>query len=194
MFIGCIFYCLHSITQIPFLKKYKCRPWVMMKETRLSRLFGVGPGGAFISLCLLAAVFMADRLMGHVELLPIPGVARIAGVILFAAGAGLHVWSFITLRHWWTGEGLCMQGPFKYFRHPMYAAWITFIAAGFVLYLNSWLVLICAVLLHPLWHRLVVAEEKMMLDRFGDVYRAYAAKTGRFVPRFFRWNHSFSGL
>jgi protein-S-isoprenylcysteine O-methyltransferase Ste14 len=28
----------------------------------------------------------------------------------------------------------------------------------------------------------VPAEERMMLARFGDAYRAYAARTGRFIP------------
>jgi protein-S-isoprenylcysteine O-methyltransferase Ste14 len=29
----------------------------------------------------------------------------------------------------------------------------------------------------------VPREERMMLDHFGDAYRAYAARTGRIVPR-----------
>jgi protein-S-isoprenylcysteine O-methyltransferase Ste14 len=32
----------------------------------------------------------------------------------------------------------------------------------------------------------VPREERMMLDHFGDAYRAYAARTGRILPRFRR--------
>ena len=65
----------------------------------------------------------------------------------------------------------------------MYAAWITFVALGLVLALNSWIFLVWAVVLHPIWHWLVRKEEAMMVDRFGDDYRRYASQAGRFIPR-----------
>ncbi len=64
----------------------------------------------------------------------------------------------------------------------MYAAWITFISPGVAVYLNSWILLLWVVSLHPVWHRLVIHEEKMMCQRFQDEYRAYAQRTGRFIP------------
>jgi len=41
-----------------------------------------------------------------------------------------------------------------------------------------------SLLLHPIWHVLARREEKIVMDAFGDEYRRYAARTGRFVPRF----------
>jgi protein-S-isoprenylcysteine O-methyltransferase Ste14 len=58
---------------------------------------------------------------------------------------------------------------------------------AFALYFNSWIVLFFVVLLHPIWHRLVSREEKMMLEKFQDKYSEYAAQTGRFFPRI--WKH-----
>ena len=112
-----------------------------------------------------------------------PGFLSWVAGMLLAAGLGLHFWTFVTLRNWWRGNHLCTGGPFHYFRHPMYAAWVTFIAMGVALLFNSWVFLIWAFLLHAIWHLLVKPEERMAEAVFGDEYRRYCARTGRFVPR-----------
>ena len=65
----------------------------------------------------------------------------------------------------------------------MYAAWITFVSLGIAVYFDSWVLLLWVVSMHPIWHRLVIHEEKMMSGRFQNEYRVYAGRTGRFVPR-----------
>jgi protein-S-isoprenylcysteine O-methyltransferase Ste14 len=65
----------------------------------------------------------------------------------------------------------------------MYAAWISVILPGFALMLNSWAVLLILPPVHVIWHLLVASEEDLMRARFGDQYRDYAARTGRFIPR-----------
>jgi protein-S-isoprenylcysteine O-methyltransferase Ste14 len=67
----------------------------------------------------------------------------------------------------------------------MYAAWVSFISPGLAFALNSWMILLWSLLLHPLWHILVSKEEKMVEDIFGDEYRRYSKGTGRFLPRLF---------
>ena len=99
-----------------------------------------------------------------------------------SGGLALHAWSFTTLRQWWVGDRLCTRGPFRLVRHPMYAAWITLIAPGVALMLNRWIFVLCLAALHPVWHALVQREECIMESLFGDVYRDYAARTGRFLP------------
>jgi protein-S-isoprenylcysteine O-methyltransferase Ste14 len=104
------------------------------------------------------------------------------GGLLVIFGLGLHGWSFMTLRDWWQNDKLCTRGPFRFPRHPMYAAWISLIAPGVVLILNRWMVLLWLAALHPIWHWLVRREERTMEQHFGKVYREYAAGTGRFLP------------
>ena len=120
--------------------------------------------------------------MGHPKVLGDLRAIRATGALLIISGLGLHFWTLWTLRYWWVNDQLCTLGPFRRFRHPMYAAWITLISLGIALYLNSWVLLFWVVLLHPIWHRLVKPEEIMMIERFGDDYRVYAERTGRFVP------------
>ena len=154
-----------------------------MGRDKIQKLFGVGPRGAAISLLLLALIAWVDRMIGHPAIMVNEVPMKTAGAILVIIGLGLHFWAFFTLRNWWVNNRLCTQGPFKLFRHPMYAAWITFICPGVILYLNSWVLLFWPVLLHPVWHRLVSKEEITMLENFGDEYREYATRTGRFIPR-----------
>jgi protein-S-isoprenylcysteine O-methyltransferase Ste14 len=113
---------------------------------------------------------------------------EILGVLLTCAGLFLLFWTMRTLRNWWVENQLCTTGPFRWFRHPMYAAWITFMASGAALYLNSLIFLLWVAFLHPIWHWLVIREEKVMAEHFQGEYRRYAERTGRFVPR--RWNSS----
>jgi protein-S-isoprenylcysteine O-methyltransferase Ste14 len=157
-----------------------------MDISRLQKLFGVGPMGAVISLVLLTIAVWVDRVSGHLAISANPAPMKVIGVGLAVIGLGLLFESLWALRNWWANDELCTMGTYKWFRHPMYAAWITFILPGVALYLNSWVILFFVVLLHPIWRQLVIQEEKMMYDKFQNEYSAYAARTGRFFPRI--WN------
>lgn len=154
-----------------------------MDRSRLQKFFGVGPMGLGISLILLAAALLADRGLGHPKILKYPLLMEGLGALSVCAGLVLYFWTAYVLRNWWAKGQLCTTGPFRWFRHPMYAAWITFLAPGVAVYLNSWVLLLWVMSLHPVWRRLVVREEKMMSERFHEEYRAYAKTTGRFIPR-----------
>jgi len=157
-----------------------------MKITQLNKIFGVGIIGAFISIALFLFTFWVNLMMGHPKIYENSFSIKIIALFLIILGFGLHIWTFITLRNWWVENQLCKMGPFKFFRHPMYASWITFIALGVSLYLNSWLYLLWFIFLHPIWHRLVINEEIMMSETFGNEYHNYVKSTGRFIPYFKR--------
>ncbi|MBW1781082.1 MAG: isoprenylcysteine carboxylmethyltransferase family protein [Deltaproteobacteria bacterium] len=154
-----------------------------MDASRLQKIFGVGPTGAGISLLFFGLFTWADGLMGRPAIMTHAAPLKALGAACVILGLGLHFWAFSTLRNWWNNDTLCTKGPFRYFRHPMYAAWITFVFSGVALYLNSWMYLLWVLSLHPIWHRLVRKEETTMLITFGDTYEDYARRTGRFIPR-----------
>ena len=154
-----------------------------MGQNKLQKIFGIGPKGAAISLLLFLLIAWIDHMIGYPAIVLNTALMKAVGAALVILGLGLHFWALLTLRNWWVDDKLCTMGPFKYFRHPMYAAWITFISLGVVFYLNSWAYFFWLVLLHPIWHRLVMKEEITMLDKFGDEYKAYASRTGRFIPQ-----------
>jgi protein-S-isoprenylcysteine O-methyltransferase Ste14 len=150
------------------------------------KLFGVGPLGAAISFVILTIAFGVDRAWGPAVICTNSAPLKAAGIALAVLGLGLHFWSMSTLRNWWAKEELCTTGPFRWFRHPLYAAWITLILPGAALYFNSRIILAAAVFIHPVWHYLVSREEKMLSEIFQDQYRTYASRTGRFFPRIWR--------
>lgn len=78
---------------------------------------------------------------------------------------------------------LITNGIFGYIRHPMYASqWIWVIAQP--LLLQNWLAGALNFFVFILFYTLRVrAEEKMMLDTFGNEYREYMNKTGAVFPK-----------
>ena len=80
---------------------------------------------------------------------------------------------------------LVTNGIYRYIRHPIYAAFLLWTIAQAML-LPNWVVACCAPLVLGLLLAVrVPREERMMLDTFGDSYRAYMSRTARFVPGVF---------
>lgn len=82
---------------------------------------------------------------------------------------------------------LVSSGLYRYVRHPMYASfWLWAIAQAFLI--PNWIAGLSGVLgVSILYFARVGAEERLMLDAFGEEYRSYAAQTGRLFPRVLRW-------
>lgn len=147
------------------------------------RLFGSGPTGALMSLLLLVLAWQLEPRLALPVLLASESAARLLSIVPLMVGIWLLVWSLKSLPVAERGRGLVTTGAFRYFRHPFYAAWLSGFNFVLVLWLNNWIYLFWALLLHPLWHWHIRYEESLMSREFGDAYRGYAQHTGRFVPR-----------
>ncbi|HCK67270.1 MAG TPA: isoprenylcysteine carboxylmethyltransferase family protein [Anaerolineae bacterium] len=79
---------------------------------------------------------------------------------------------------------LITKGIYKLIRHPMYASqWLWVIAQP--LLLQNWVAGFLNLLIFiPFYFLRVQAEEKMMLDSFGEEYKNYMQKTGGVIPKF----------
>ncbi len=146
------------------------------------RIFGTGPRGTAISVALLVAAYILEP---RADLPPIHGTAWIgwaAVALLTAITAAIVVWSVRSLPPSARGTGLCTSGAFHFFLHPLYGAMLTFFNFGLAAFLDNWIYVAWAALQHPIWHWNVAAEERLMRAEF-PAYEAYAARTGRFVPR-----------
>jgi protein-S-isoprenylcysteine O-methyltransferase Ste14 len=154
---------------------------------RYRKLFGTGPLAYCINFCLLGLMLLLDRELGRIEILDDPKPLRILGLVFIALWICWHSWAIKTIRGWWIGNRLCTTGPFRFVRHPMYAGGILLADLGVALMLNSWIVLLWPILVYPIWSILVQKEKKMMESIFGEEYRKYASRTGRFMPRFNRY-------
>jgi protein-S-isoprenylcysteine O-methyltransferase Ste14 len=115
---------------------------------------------------------------------------RWLGAALFAAGALLVAWinyhlgpnfsSTLILRD---GHQLIQHGPYRHVRHPMYTAFLVMLT-GMLLLSANWFIggggIACVLLLMAVR---TPREERMLLRHFGDEYRAYMTRTGRYLPR-----------
>jgi len=112
------------------------------------------------------------------------------GAIVFA-GSGALIWkTHQDLGRSWTpsltfrdGHFLITDGIFSYLRHPMYSAQLLWAIAQMLL-LHNWIAgfaYLAVIIPHTLVR--IRKEEKIMLEKFGDEYRDYMEKTGRFIPR-----------
>jgi protein-S-isoprenylcysteine O-methyltransferase Ste14 len=79
-------------------------------------------------------------------------------------------------------HALVTSGLYQYVRHPMYTAfWLWAIAQA--LLLPNWVAGPAGLVgFGTLYFLRIGHEERMMVERFGDEYRAYAARTKRLIP------------
>jgi protein-S-isoprenylcysteine O-methyltransferase Ste14 len=113
------------------------------------------------------------------------------GVVLMACALIVFTRAHMDLKSNWSpsleifeGHTLVTNGIYKYIRHPMYASqWIWVVAQ--ILLLWNWVAGPLDLLFFiPFYILRVRAEEKMMLDTFGDRYLEYKKNTGAVIPRF----------
>ena len=135
-------------------------------------------------------VFMINPAAMAWSSLPLPNWLRWAGVGVGAAGGGLLLWTFRTLGPNLTdtvvtrkSHSLVTRGPYRWVRHPFYDSAALCILANSLVTANWFLFLTGALALVLLVIRTRKEEENLM-HRFGESYRAYQQRTGRFWPRF----------
>jgi protein-S-isoprenylcysteine O-methyltransferase Ste14 len=74
------------------------------------------------------------------------------------------------------------EGIYAWIRHPMYTSFFALLATCFLLSAN-WLIGLLGLGYSLLIVERAGHEERMMVERFGDEYRTYLQRTGRFLPR-----------
>jgi protein-S-isoprenylcysteine O-methyltransferase Ste14 len=78
------------------------------------------------------------------------------------------------------------KGIYRFSRHPIYFS--GFLMLGSVgISCASWVVLLLALIWIVIWRIVVPAEEKFLVEKYGEIYRDYMARTPRWIgiPRSF---------
>jgi protein-S-isoprenylcysteine O-methyltransferase Ste14 len=121
--------------------------------------------------------------------MPLPIGLRWAGAVLLVMGSLVLVWTFRSLGKNLTDtvvtreeHTLVVKGPYRWVRHPLYSSAALLITALSLIAAN-WFFLVAGVVLLSVLIMRTRIEEKNLVARFGDSYRAYMARTGRFVPK-----------
>jgi len=80
-------------------------------------------------------------------------------------------------------NSLNTTGIYSVVRHPLYLGNF-FMWMGVVMVTgHSWFVLLTALVFWLYYERIILAEERFLSERFGDVFRNWASRTPAFIPR-----------
>ena len=123
---------------------------------------------------------------------PLADWVRWSGAVLALFGVVLLYWTLDTLGPNLTdtvttrpNHTLVTTGPYHWVRHPYYSTTLVLVVGAALLAAN-WFIGMLGLAVFALLALRTPKEEQNLIERFGDDYRAYMEKTGRFVPRFWR--------
>jgi len=120
---------------------------------------------------------------------PLPVWLRWAGFGLGLLSVAFWTWTQIHLDTQWSAQlqlrlehHLVTSGPYACIRHPLYSAMFSWAAVLGLLTANCFFIAMAVLSIAGTVAR-VPKEEQMMLEAFGDEYKAYMQRTGRFFPK-----------
>ncbi len=145
--------------------------------------------GMTVGVAAPALLWLGSPLLGFAQL-PVPEALGWIGYALALLGVGVLAWAHATLganfSPWLELRGdhaLVTGGPYRWVRHPIYSSGLLLVL-GTGLISGNLLVLLCpAAALTTLLLVRLPDEEAMLAREFGDEYTAWAAQTGRLLPR-----------
>ena len=121
-------------------------------------------------------------------LFPLPDWVRWMGVVSGALCSLLMYWTLSSLGKNLTDTvvtrkdaTLVTHGPYRFVRHPFYGT-AALLMASVTLLTANWLIGTTSVIVLLLLAIRTPKEEQMLIERFGQNYRDYMARTGRFIP------------
>ena len=109
------------------------------------------------------------------------GPLHIASYVFLGLGFYLLSSAWNVLYHAQRHDALATLGAYARVRHPQYVAFVL-ILLGFLLQGPTLLTLLMFPVLLLMYARLAVNEEATMRQRFGAEFKAYAARSPRFLP------------
>ena len=120
--------------------------------------------------------------------LPLPVWIRWAGAGIGLLGVPLLYWVFSSLGRNVTRttairkeHALVTYGPYRFVRHPLYSiGMLNFL--GFCLLSANWFILVSALVTFATILMRTPLEEQRLLEKFGNEYRNYMDRTGRYWP------------
>lgn len=138
------------------------------------------------SISLLGYVFMVVAILLLLRINSLLGSTAVSVVVQIGA-VGLMIWARVTfgkrsfhLSGDPTEGKLVTSGPYRYLRHPIYAAVLYFLWAGVLTHLSLESVLIGLGGIVGVGMRVYV-EERLLRERYPE-YKEYADHTKRFIP------------
>lgn len=160
-----------------------------MTETRMKERNGEHPWGDTGQLILLGlflvvwgsdsfflrkSIFLSDYLPVYIRL-AILALTSLTAAYLFMSGHAV-------VRHEERPSHVATTGTFRYVRHPLYLGSIL-LYFGFTVSTASLYSLMLLIVIMLFYNYIAGYEESLLETKYGDDYRAYKKKTGKWLPR-----------
>ncbi len=143
----------------------------------------------FVGLLIFLMMYCAGAAWMSTFQFTLPAWVRWAGFGLGITAVTFWTWTQVHLDTRWSAQlqlskqhRLVTSGPYAFMRHPLYAALIAWCLALILLTANWIFFVICALSAAGVFYR-IPKEEQMLIEAFGDEYRAYMNQTGKFWSR-----------
>jgi protein-S-isoprenylcysteine O-methyltransferase Ste14 len=158
------------------------------RDEGLFILIALRLGGLIAWVALL--LYLIDPALLAWAAVPLPLWLRRAGAVVgLVVVPPLSFWVFRSLGTNLTdtvvtrrAHSLVTHGPYRWVRHPFYGvAFLMFLACS-LMTANAFIALLSAFDMVLLVARTRI-EERKLIERFGEEYRSYMRRTGRFFPR-----------
>jgi protein-S-isoprenylcysteine O-methyltransferase Ste14 len=124
--------------------------------------------------------------------------AWLAAIFLFASSrnAGKILWWFIVfsllgviIRTWASGylqknKSVISSGPYQYTRNPLYLGSFIIGLGFFLAIINIAAVLVIAFIFAYIYYSVILDEERILEEKFGDEFKEYKNRVPRIIPNF----------
>lgn len=174
-----------TIIRIPYQRENQKNPIIDDRKTLQEKILLVL---VFLGMIALPLIYVFTPWLNVADY-HLPVWANVLGITLFVSAMWLFWRSHHDLGKNWSPtlqvraeHTLITRGIYHKIRHPMYTSvWLWSIAQA--LLLPNWIAGISGIITFGILYIARISnEEQMMLDQFGDEYRAYMQKTKRLLP------------
>jgi protein-S-isoprenylcysteine O-methyltransferase Ste14 len=107
------------------------------------------------------------------------GLLSVALLVWMFSSLGRNITDTVAIRR---DHSLVTHGPYRLIRHPLYSFGTLFILS-FGVVAGNWFIAVMSFAAFILLALRTPIEEAKLLDRFGEEYKEYLRRTGRFLPR-----------
>jgi protein-S-isoprenylcysteine O-methyltransferase Ste14 len=143
----------------------------------------------FFTLVAFLGMYIAGMAWVDLFLFRLPEWLRWIGFAIGILSVAFMTWTQVTLDTQWSAQlqlrkdhHLITTGPYARMRHPLYTSTFGWGAALSLLTAHWIFVAVSVLAIIGLMLR-IPKEEQMMIEAFGDEYKAYMRRTGRFFPK-----------
>jgi protein-S-isoprenylcysteine O-methyltransferase Ste14 len=160
---------------------------ISLKEEGLLTTIALRGSGLAVWACVF--VYIINPGWMNWSRVDLPLAVRWSGVFLGVLSDILAYWTFSNLGKNVTptvvtraNHTLVTSGPYRWIRHPLYVMGL-FAYLGFALLSENWFIALMSVVVFVILAMRTSKEETRLIQTFGDAYREYMQRTGKFLPK-----------